>query len=309
MRVEQELAAAAPRTDTLLSIGVFDGVHAGHRHLLEHLQLRSRDNGLLSGVVSFDPHPQSVLHPDSELPWLSDVDDRVRLIRKLGIDLVVVLTFDHETALLTAQQFLARVKTHLRMRGIVVGPDFALGRGREGSIDQLRMLGDQLGFSVEVVPPYTMNGEVVSSTLIRQALAEGNTRKVQLLMGRYFHVGGTVITADKRGRELGFPTANIDIRPQQALPGDGIYATIAHVLDRQFAAATYVGTRPTFGDTRRMVESYLLDYEGNLYGTEMKLEFVERMRSDERFPSPGELKKQIERDVQQVRATLAEDLR
>jgi len=309
MRVEQELAAVAPRTDTLLTIGVFDAVHAGHRHLLEHLKLRAGDNALLSGVVSFDPHPQSVLHPYSELPWLSDVDDRVRSIRELGIDLVVVLTFDQETALLTAQQFLTKVRTHLRMRGIIVGPDFALGRGREGSIDQLRVLGHQLGFGVEVVPPYTMNGEVVSSTLIRQALAEGNTRKVRLLMGRYFHVGGTVVTADKRGRELGFPTANIDIKPQQALPGDGIYATIAHVLDRRFASATYVGTRPTFGDTRRMVESYLLDYEGDLYGREMKLEFVQRMRSDERFPSPEELKRQIERDVQQVKAVLAEDLR
>ncbi len=309
MRVEQELTAVAPRTETLLTIGVFDGVHAGHRHLLEYLKLRAGDKALLPGVVSFDPHPQSVLHPDSELPWLSDVGDRVRLIRQLGIDLVVVLTFDHETALLTAERFLTGIKTHLRMRGIIVGPDFALGREREGSIDRLRMLGDQLGFSVEVVPPYTMNGEVVSSTLIRQALAEGNTEKVHLLMGRHFHVRGTVITAAKRGRKLGFPTANIDVKPQQALPRDGIYATIAHVLDRRFAAATYVGTRPTFGDTRRMVESYLLDYEGTLYGREIKLEFVQRMRDDERFPSPEELKNQIERDVQQVRVVLTEDLR
>ncbi len=309
MRIEQELAVAAPQRDTLLTVGVFDGVHAGHRHLLETLKLRAADRSLLSGVVTFDPHPQSVLHPDNELPWLSDIEDRVRSIRELGIDLVVVLTFTKEVALLTAQQFVTMVKTHLRMRGIVVGPDFALGQGRAGSIDQLREQGRQLGFSVEAVAQYTANGEAVSSTLIRQALAEGNTRKVHAMMGRYFQIKGIVITSAKRGRRLGFPTANIDIRPQQALPGDGIYATIADVDGRRFASATNVGARPTFGDMRRTVEAYLLNYEGDLYGRELKLEFVQRVRDEQRFASAEELKTQIDRDVREVRAILGEDLR
>jgi len=309
MRIEQELAVATPQRDTLLTIGVFDGVHAGHRHLLETLKLRAADRSLLSGVVTFDPHPQSVLHPDNDLPWLSDVEDRVRSIRELGIDLVVVLTFTKEVALLTAQQFLTMIKTHLRMRGIVVGPDFALGQGREGSIDQLRELGRQLGFSVEAVSQYTANGEAVSSTLIRQALAEGNTRKVHAMMGRYFHVKGMVITSAKRGRKLGFPTANIDIRPRQALPGDGIYATIADADGRRFASATNVGARPTFGDMRRTVEAYLLNYEGDLYGRELRLEFVQKVRDEQRFASAEELKKQIDRDVREVKAILGEDLR
>jgi riboflavin kinase / FMN adenylyltransferase len=309
MRIEQDLAVAAPQRDTLLTIGVFDGVHAGHRHLLETLKQRAADRSLLSGVVTFDPHPQSVLHPDNELPWLSDVEDRVRSIRELGIDLVVVLTFSKEVAQLTPQQFLTMIKTHLRMRGIVVGPDFALGQGRAGSIDQLRKLGRQSGFSVEAVSQYTANGEAVSSTLIRQALAEGNTRKVHAMMGRYFHLKGIVITSAKRGRKLGFPTANIDIRPQQALPGDGIYATIADVDGRRFASATNVGARPTFGDMRRTVEAYLLNYEGDLYGRELRLEFVQKVRDEQRFASSEELKRQIERDVQEVKAILAEDLR
>jgi riboflavin kinase / FMN adenylyltransferase len=309
MRIEQDLAVAAPQRDTLLTIGVFDGVHAGHRHLLETLKQRAADRSLLSGVVTFDPHPQSVLHPDNELPWLSDVEDRVRSIRELGIDLVVVLTFSKEVAQLTPQQFLTMIKTHLRMRGIVVGPDFALGQGRAGSIDQLRKLGRQSGFTVEAVSQYTANGEAVSSTLIRQALAEGNTRKVHAMMGRYFHLKGIVITSAKRGRKLGFPTANIDIRPQQALPGDGIYATIADVDGRRFASATNVGARPTFGDMRRTVEAYLLNYEGDLYGRELRLEFVQKVRDEQRFASSEELKRQIERDVQEVKAILAEDLR
>lgn len=309
MRIEQELAVTAPQRDTLLTIGVFDGVHAGHRHLLETLKQRATDRSLLSGVVTFDPHPQSVLNPGSELPWLSDVEDRVRSIRELGIDLVVVLTFTEEVAQLTAQQFLTMIKTHLRMRGIVVGPDFALGQGRAGSIDQLRELGRQLGFSMEAVSQYTANGEAVSSTLIRQALAEGNTRKVNAMMGRYFHVKGIVITSAKRGRKLGFPTANIDIRPQQALPGDGIYATIADVGGKRFASATNVGARPTFGDMRRTVEAYLLNYEGDLYGRELRLEFVQKVRDEQRFASAEELKRQIDRDVRKVKAILGKDLR
>lgn len=276
---------------------------------MERLHLQAADRSLLSGVVTFDPHPQSVLSPDSELPWLSNVEDRVQAIRDLGIDLVVVLTFTQEVALLESRQFMTMIKTHLRMRGIVVGPDFALGRGREGSIDRLHTLGQQLGFSVETVPRYTVNGEAVSSTLIRQALAEGNTIKVKRMMGRYFHIAGTVITSAKRGRELGFPTANIDVNPQQALPGNGIYATIAHVDGRRFASATNVGTRPTFGDMQRTVEAYLLNYKGDLYGRELKVEFVQKLRDEQRFPTSGELKKQIERDVQEVEAILAEDLR
>ena len=309
MRIEQELAVAAPQRDTLLTIGVFDGVHAGHRHLLATLKQRAADRSLLSGVVTFDPHPQSVLHPGNELPWLSDVEDRVRSIRELGIDLVVVLTFTKEIALLTARQFLTMIKTHLRMRGIVVGPDFALGQGRAGSIDQLRELGRQLGFSVEAVSQYTANGEAVSSTLIRQALAEGNPRRVHAMMGRYFHVKGIVITSAKRGRKMGYPTANIDVRPQQALPGDGIYATIADVDGRRFASATNVGARPTFGDMRRTVEAYLLNYEGDLYGRELRLEFVQRVRDEQRFASAEELKRQIDRDVREVKAILGEDVR
>jgi len=309
MRIEQDLAVAAPQRDTLLTIGVFDGVHAGHRHLLETLKQRAADRSLLNGVVTFDPHPQSVLHPDNELPWLSDVEDRVCSIRELGIDLVVVLTFTKEVAQLTAQQFLTMIKTHLKMRGVVVGPDFALGQGRAGSIEQLRELGRQLGFSVEAVSQYTADGEAVSSTLIRQALAEGNTRKVHAMMGRYFHVKGIVITSAKRGRKLGFPTANIDIRRQQALPGDGIYATIADVDGRRFASATNVGARPTFGDMRRTVEAYLLNYEGDLYGRELRLDFVQKVRDEQRFASAEELKRQIDRDVREVKAILGEDLR
>jgi riboflavin kinase/FMN adenylyltransferase len=309
MEIEQELASITLQGETLLTIGVFDGVHVGHRYLLKKLQQRAAEKNLLSGVVTFSPHPQSVLHQHNQLPWLSSLEDRVRSFRELGINMVAVLTFTPKVAQLSAQEFISLVKKHLRMRGIMVGPDFALGRGGEGNIKLLRTLGLEMKFSVEAIRPYTINGEVVSSTLIRQALAQGDMRKVQTLMGRYFYLRGKVITSDKRGRVLGFPTANLDIKPQQALPGNGIYATIAQVDGKQFPSATNIGIRPTFGEGEKIVETHLLNYKGDLYGKDMRLEFVQKLRDEQRFPSSEELKVQIEKDVREVEVILAKDLK
>jgi len=309
MEIEQELASITPQGKTVLTIGVFDGVHSGHRYLLEKLQQRAAEKKLLSGVVTFSPHPQSVLHPHNQLPWLSNLEDRVRAFRELGINIVAVLTFTPKVAQLSAQEFISLVQKHLRMRGIMVGPDFALGRGREGNINLLRALGREMKFSVEVISPYTINGEVVSSTLIRQALVQGDMRRVERLMGHYFYLRGKVITSDKRGRVLGFPTANLDIQPQQALPGNGIYATIAQVDGKQFPSATNIGIRPTFGEGAKTVETHLLNYKGDLYGKEIRVEFVQKLRDERHFPSSEELKVQIEKDVREVEAILAKDLK
>jgi riboflavin kinase/FMN adenylyltransferase len=304
MEIEQELANIGPQGETLLTIGVFDGVHAGHRYLLETLQQQAAEKNLLSGVVTFNPHPQSVLHPHNQLLWLSDPEDRVKSLQKLGINLVAVLTFTPEVAQLSAQEFTSLVKKHLRMRSIMVGPDFTLGRGQEGNIHLLRALGREMKFSVEVIPPYTINGEVVSSTLIRQALTQGDMGKVRRLMGHYFQIGGKVIASDRRGRILGFPTANLDIKPQQALPGNGIYATITQVDDKQFPSATNIGTRPTFGEGEKNVETHLLNYKGDLYGKEIRVEFMQKLRDEQRFPSSEELKAQIRKDIREVDAIL-----
>ena len=311
MEIERELGNIAPQGETILTIGVFDGVHAGHRYLLKKMQQRAAEKSLLSGVVTFSPHPKSVLHPHRQLPCLSNLEDRVRAFRELGINIVTVLTFTPKVARLSAQEFVSLVKKQLRMRSIIVGPDFALGRSREGNINLLRALGREMKFSVEIIPPYTINGEVVSSTLIRQALVEGDMRKVEKLMGHYFYLRGKVITSDKRGRVLGFPTANLDIpiTSAQALPGNGIYATIAQVDSKQFSAATNIGIRPTFGKGEKTVETHLLNYKGDLYGKDISVEFVQKLRDEQRFPSSEELKAQIEKDVREVEAILAKDLR
>ena len=307
MEIEQELANITPDGETLLTIGVFDGVHAGHRYLLEKLRQRAAEKDLLSGVVTFNPHPQWVLHPQNQLPWLSDVEDRTRSLQDLGINIVAVLSFTPTVAQLSAQQFMSLLKKHLKMRGIVVGPDFALGRGGEGNINLLRTLGHEMNCSVEVVPAYTINGETVSSTLIRQALIEGNMIRVKRLMGHYFHLKGKVISSDKRGRALGFPTANLDIKPQQTLPANGIYATTTQVDGKRFLSVTNIGTRPTFGDGGKTVETHLLDYSGDLYYKEMLIEFVQKLRDEQRFASPEELQAQITKDIREAEMVFAKE--
>jgi riboflavin kinase / FMN adenylyltransferase len=309
MEIEQELADIAPHGETLLSIGVFDGVHAGHRYLLEKLRQRATEKDLLSGVVTFTPHPQWVLHPQNQLPWLSDVEDRTGSLKEIGIDIVAVVSFTRAVARLGAREFMSLLKKHLKMRGIMVGPDFALGRGAEGSIDVLRTLGREMNFSVEVVPPYTIDGEIVSSTLIRQALMEGNMTKAKKLMGHYFHLKGKVITADRRGRALGFPTANLDVKPQQALPANGIYATSTQVDGKRFLSVSNIGTRPTFGEGERTVETHLLDYSGDLYHKDIVVEFVQKLRDEQRFASSEQLKAQIAEDIQEAEMVLAKELR
>jgi riboflavin kinase/FMN adenylyltransferase len=309
MGIAQERTSLAPRRETLLTIGVFDGIHTGHRFLLRNLTQRAMEKNLLSGVVTFDPHPQSVLYPHNQLLRLSDLKDRVKSLKELGINIVAVLPFTSEVSQLSAREFVSLLKTYLRMRGLMIGPDFALGRGREGNASLLRSLGQEMEFSVETVPPFTIDGEVVSSTLIRQALAQGNMTRVGKLMGRHFCLQGEVVTTDKRGRTLGFPTANLDMPAQQALPGDGVYATVSQVDGKRFASATNIGTRPTFGENKKWVETHLLNYKGDLYGKEIRIEFVQKLREEQRFTSPEELRTQIEKDILQAETILAKDLK
>ncbi len=304
MQVEEELAKLSPEKDMLLTIGVFDGVHLGHRYLISQLKGLARKEGCLSGVVTFSQHPQEVLSPQTRLPFLTDLEQRIDLLKSEGVEAVIPLSFTPELASLSARQFLSLLKKYLRMRGLVVGPDFALGQNREGNADTLRQLGQEMGFTVTVVPPITINGEVVSSTAVRKALAEGDMKRVQDLVGRPFSLHGRIVTGAGRGVKLGFPTANLDVTPEQALPADGVYASQAYLDDQIYPAMTNIGKNPTFGSNQRTVESYILDYHHDLYGQELTIDFIERLRGEKKFDTPEELKKQIAEDVKRGKAIL-----
>ncbi len=305
MSVEEELAKLSPGKDMLLTIGVFDGVHLGHKYLLSRLVEQARQQNLLSGVVTFRQHPQEVLSSRTKLPFLTDLTERSNLLKNEGVGAIIPLSFTAELFQLSARQFMSLLKQYLRMRGLVIGSDFALGQNREGNTDTLRVLGQEMDFSVTVVPPVMINGEVVSSTAIREALADGDVKKVQNLAGRPFSLHGQVVTGTGRGVELGFPTANLDIDPEQAIPADGVYAAWAYINGKAYQSMTNIGKSLTFDGKERIVEVYILDYHNDLYRRELRIDIMERVRGEERFNSAEELKKQIAKDVEQGRTILS----
>jgi len=304
MQIEQEIAELSPSKDMLLTIGVFDGVHLGHKYLISQLKELARQRNLLSGVVTFSQHPQAVLSPQTKQPFLTDLSQRINRLKNEGVEAVITLSFTRELAQLSARQFVSLLKEYLRMQGLVIGYDFALGRDQEGNSNTLRTLGQDMNFSVTVIPPVIVNGEVVSSTAIRNALADGDMKRVHKLSGCPFSLHGRVVTGAGRGIELGFPTANLAVNSEQALPADGVYATWAYINDQAYPSMTNIGRRPTFGGSERTVEVYVLDYNGDLYEHEMKIDIIERLRGEKKFGTTEELKRQIAEDIKRGRAIL-----
>jgi len=301
---EEELAVFSPEKDSLLTIGVFDGVHLGHQSLIAELLKQAARRRLLSGVVTFRQHPEDVLSPGKTLPFLTDIKTRINLLKDEGVDFIVPLSFTRRLAGLDARRFVALLQKHLRMRGLVLGADFALGKERAGDAAALKKLGKEMDFTVTIVPPLEINGEIVSSTTIRKAMADGNMKKVRELTGRYFSLYGKVVTGEGRGEGLGFPTANLDVNSGQALPPDGVYAGLAHVNGKVYEAMTNIGKNPTFANPNRTIETFLLDYSGDLYGRELSVEFVARLRDEKQFKNAGELKKQLAEDIKRGRIIL-----
>ena len=306
MKIESELTQVEPDRDSVLTVGVFDGVHLGHRHLLSQVASRAREARHLAGVVTLRNHPASVLRPDFRPAYLTGLQERLRLIQEVGVDFVVPVTFDQELSKLRASDFSGLLHRQLRMKGLVVGPDFALGYKREGDANALTEIGRGMGFYVDVVEPLTEGDRPIRSTSVREALLAGDARRVADLLGRRFALEGTVVRGEGRGANLGFPTANLSLPDGMAMPADGIYATWALVGEQRHMAATSIGTRPTFGEGDRTVEAFILDFEGDLYGRELRLEFEQRLRDEVRYDSASSLREQMQIDVAQTKAILSD---
>ena len=304
MSFSQRLAGYTPDRDTVLTVGVFDGVHLGHRHLLDHL-IDWAGTACASAVLTFSNRPVTVFRPGTFPSYLTTPEHKVDLLREAGIELVVPLEFTEELSRVSARRFAELLCGSMRMRGLVLGPDSALGQGREGDLAFMEAEGDRLGFWVRSVPPLEMNGRPVKSRVIRETLVEGDVSGGASLLGRNHSLSGTVVIGDQRGRTLGFPTANIDVYPGLLWPGDGIYATWAHFGGKRHLSATSIGVRPTFGLTQRLVEVYVMDFSGDLYGQQMTVEFVEKVRNQETFADIDALITQIGQDVADSREVLA----
>jgi len=310
--VRDELRRSATPGDHAVSIGVFDGVHGGHRMLIQHMLDEGRARGLTGGVVTFHPHPITVLRPGTPVAYLESLERRVELMREAGAEFVSVLQFTSELQQVAAADFTRLLVEEARMKLLVVGEDFRLGRGGEGHVERLAEIGRDQGF--EVIPvPLLKDADAtdrISSTRVRTALAEGAMETVAALLGRSYAIRGPVLHGDERGRTIGFPTLNIGVSADRALPPNGVYVTRAHIgwpgEERTFNAVTNIGTRPTFDDSVvRRVETHLLDFEGDLYGQVVSIELLHMLRPEQKFDGPDALVAQIKQDVTATREWFA----
>ena len=305
MSLDEALSHLTVDRDSAITIGVFDGVHRGHRHLISQLVEHALSSGSRACVVTFENHPITVLKPETRVDFLIDLDERTRLMRQLGVDIVVPIKFDRQIAQLSSHDFLQVLYEKLRMRHLVVGPDFAMGHNRDGSLETLPGIARHIGFSFNVVDLMTDPAGRVKSTTIRSQIADGDVSSAALLLGRNFAVRGVVVRGQERGRELGFPTANVEVAPDLVIPGNGIYATRARLDSGTYMAATSIGVRPTFDDgPERTIEAYLLNFSDDIYGQTVCLEFVQRLRGEEKFDTVEALLDQMNRDVVQTKDVL-----
>jgi len=281
----------------VVTIGNFDGVHRGHAEIFAHLKRKSCDRGLPSVVVTFEPHPLKVLAPESAPLLITTFEQKAALIEESGVDYLVVVPFSKEFSRLSASDFVLKILcTPLSMRHIIIGHDYAFGRGREGSFKTLENLGALNGFTLEDLPPIGDEGVIFSSSLVRSAIANGDMDAAARILGRYYQISGNVVHGRKIGQTLGFPTANISTA-NELLPPDGVYAVMAKVDGQLVKGACNIGFNPTFGGDTRTIEVFLLDYSGQIYDHRIEVYFVQRLRSVQKFPDVAALKSAITRDV------------
>lgn len=295
------------RIPTVITIGTFDGVHRGHQHLIRTTMERANERGAQSAVLTFEPIPMMVLRPDRFVGRICTAEEKVQYLLETGVDIVDILSFDREFSLQTPEEFLARVMAKFDLREIVVGEDFSLGKDRAGNVEKLTELGKTFGFSVTPLARIGDDDESISSTEIRESILAGDVSLAAQLLGRWFHVAGVVVHGAHFGRQIGYPTANIDPPADQVPLADGIYASRTWLPGESTPrdSMTYVGTRPTVNSGPRAIETNILDYEGDLYGRRLKVEPVQRLRPDENFPSLDEMIEQLGRDEAATRSVLA----
>jgi riboflavin kinase / FMN adenylyltransferase len=282
-----------------IAIGSFDGVHIGHKKLINRLIQSARATNSQVVVLSFFPHPAVVLKNIISPYYLSTPEEKADLLEALGVDLLITIPFTKELAALPAEEFMQLLKKHIGVQELVVGKGFALGKGRLGTVEVLSKIGEKLGFTVLEIDPENYGEIVISSSKIRQIIEEGDVQSASVFLGRQYSIQGVVINGDGRGRTIGIPTANLDVWPEKLLPSPGVYRCFSIVDGISHLSVANIGYRPTFSnDLKRLsVEAHILDFDRNLYGKEIQLQFSHRMRGEIKFPSFEELIQQIHKDI------------
>jgi riboflavin kinase/FMN adenylyltransferase len=311
VRIQPPVGVAAPlpslANGTTVTVGSFDGVHLGHQAVLREIDRRARAAGRASVLVTFDPHPLEVVNPGAAPPLLTTGPERLEILALSPLEYVLLVRFDRYLASLTPEEFVLQVLLQrCAVRELVIGHDHGFGRGRSGDVDTLRRLGEAHGFEVDVVPPVDFAGQHVSSSRIRRAVAGGDLSTAAAMLGRRYGVVGRVGEGQRRGRLLGVPTINLsELSPRKLLPPDGVYAVRVEWRGGSGGGMMNQGPRPTFQDGRRVLEAHLFDFDGDLYGEWVRIEWIERLRDIERFSSVDQLKEQLKRDRAGAVAALA----
>lgn len=292
--------------DSLVTIGVFDGVHLGHQQLIRRLVDNARASGKKAIVLTFYPHPDKLLEEVKTRYYLTTPEKRAELLLDLGVDLVITHPFDEETRRLQAAEFVDLLVTNLRIRQIWVGADFALGFQRQGDVRYLRAQGKKRGFEVSAVELITSQSsqQFIRSSTIREHVLYGNMSAAKAMLGRAYAVEGPVVLGEQRGRTIGAPTANVKAWSEQIIPANGVYASWARIGEETFQAATNIGTRPTFAGDAVTIEAHLLDFDRDIYGERIELLFEQRLRPEQKFSGLDALVKQIQADIAAARRSL-----
>jgi riboflavin kinase / FMN adenylyltransferase len=312
VQVITDLSASPwPDKRAVITIGAYDGVHLGHRAVIRQVRARAAELGALSVVVTFDRHPASIVRPESAPRMLTNPEQKIEQLRQTGVDAVVVVPFDPEQAKETPVDFVTRVLvSRLRAQAVIVGSDFHFGYMRQGNVTLLREMGERHDFTCEpvvLIPRADGVNEPVSSTAIRRALAGGEIDSATRMLGRPYELRGTVVSGDQRGRTIGFPTANVQVPTGMCMPSDGVYAGVYTRPDgTEYTCAINLGRRPTFYDNQQfsLLEAYLLDFAGDLYGEEASVQFEAFLRSEKQFGGIDELKEQLVKDIEHARAAV-----
>lgn len=311
MQIIRNFEAAHLSGPTVLTIGTFDGLHRGHQALIQQLKQSAQEQQARAAVIAFHPRPKTVLAP--HLPhndYLTTSEERIALFEKLELDLLILIPFTLEFSQTTAYDFMKVLVDRLNLVELWAGHDFALGKNREGNLEKLRELGQDLNYRVCEFKPILIDDKIVSSTQVRQLLLAGEVRQATKFLGRYPSLSSEIVAGARRGHTIGFPTANFAVPPERLLPANGVYATFVQLPGETLrrASATNVGVRPSFEGTERTVETFIFDFEQNLYGQQLTLEFVERLRPEKKFNSIDELIAQISHDAAQARTVLANEV-